>query len=131
MPTYTQWENTWTLTSINGTSVADGSNAETNAAISNDEKTETLVSVEVDYGSTANENVEVLILRETDDGPTYEQESDQPPTFAMPVTASTTHRRTFSIPAKTVADFKVALSNDSGASVTATVRTKQATVESV
>jgi len=122
------WDNSWTTTSLNGTSIANGSNNET-GAISNDTKTETLISVEVQYGATANESAEVLIQHETDDTPNYEQEADQPTTLAMPVSPSTTHDRVFSIPADSAADFKVGISNDTGASITVTVEFKQATIQ--
>jgi len=62
------WDNQWTTSTLNGTSIADGSNDET-AAISNDTKTETLISVEVQYGATANESAEVLIQHDRADWP--------------------------------------------------------------
>lgn len=127
---YLQWEDTWTATTLAGTSVADGANGET-GAISADQKYATLISVEIAYGATVNESAEVLVLTETDDGPGYEAEADQPTTIAMPATASTTHKRTFTLRAESAADFKIAVSNGTGASITATVRYKQATLESV
>ena len=127
---YVQWENSYTTSSVNGSTVADGSNVAT-AAISADEKFATEIVVEVSYGSTVNDSAEVLIQKQTSDTPTYEGEADQPTTLAMPATASTTHSRTFNFPAESASAFKVAVSNDTGAQITVTVRYKQGTLESV
>ena len=76
---------------------------------------------------------EVLILRlvfvygasEVVDGTNFEAHADNPFAFSMPYTISTTHRRTITVFGET-SNFKVHLRNDSGASVTATVRYRQA-----
>lgn len=121
------WPASWTATDISATSVDDASSAST-SAISNDDKIATEVSLEVTYGTTADEGVKIYILRDVD-GTDFENPNDNPWGFQMPYTTSTTHRRTFNVPAERTSKFKVHISNDSGAAVTATIRYKQATIE--
>lgn len=120
---YQDWELTWTTTSINASAVANAGTAIT-AAISNDLKLGTEVSVEIAYGATASQGVKVYILRDVD-GTNYEAVADGAWGFEMPKTTSTTHRRSFTVSAD-ISRFKIHLTNDSGASVTATVRYQQA-----
>src|SRR3712207_2655634 len=86
----------WAATSINAASVANGASA-TTAAISNDGKLGTEVSIEVAYGATASEGVKVYLLRDVD-GTNYEAVADGPWGFEMPKTVSTTHRKPFTVP---------------------------------
>lgn len=102
----------------------------TTAAISNDNKSETEVSVTIAYGGTADEGVKVYILRDVD-GTNYEAVADGPWGFMLPYTISTTHRRSFTVAGDRVSSFKVHVTNDSGATVTATVRYRQATTDVV
>lgn len=127
---YTNWESSWTNTSINASTVTDGSSATTSSAISNDTKSATEVSITVAYGATANEGIVVTVLRDVD-GTNFEAVADLPWGMAMPFDISTTFRRTFTISAEKVSSFKVRVSNDSGASVTVSVKYKQAIVEVV
>lgn len=113
----------WSATSIASSSISDAA-ADTTAAIDNDTKLGTNVSVEIAYGGTATEGVNVYLLRDVD-GTNYEAVADGPWGFAMPYATSVTRRRTFWVPGW-ISKFKVHLTNDSGASVTATVRTQQA-----
>lgn len=113
----------WAATSIAASSITNGSNAAT-GAISNDGKLDTEVSVEVAYGATASAGVIVSVERDVD-GTNYEATADQPFSFTMPNTVSTTHRRVFTIPGH-IGTSRVRLTNPSGATVTATVRTRSA-----
>ena len=119
------WTLTWTATSIDATAVANASSA-TSAAISNDGKLATEVAITIAYGATATTGVVVSILRDVD-GTNYEVAADLPWRFSLPFTVSTTHRRTITVPGD-IARFKVMVSNDSGASVTADVDYRQAVV---
>lgn len=125
----TNWDTSWTNSSINGSTVTDGSSA-TTAAISNDGKSATEVSITVVYGGTANEGIVAYVLRDTN-GTNYESVADLPWGIALPADISTTFRRTFTVTADRVSNFKVHVTNDSGASVTATVKYRQAVVEVV
>ncbi len=125
---YTDWDASWAATSINATAIANAGNA-TTAAISNDLKTATEVSVTAAYGATATQGLKVYILRDVD-GTNYEAVADGAWGFEMPKTVSANHRRSFTVP-DSVSNFKVHVTNDSGASVTTTVRTRQAVVTGV
>lgn len=121
------WETAWTTTSISASAITDGSSSST-AAISNDLKSESEVSVTILYGSTATEGVMVYVLRDVD-GTNYEATTDGPWGFMMPYTVSTTHRRAFTVSGDRISSYKIHLVNNTGASVTATVRYKQATTD--
>jgi len=108
---------------IDATNIANAADL-TSDAISNDDKLDTEVSVAIAYGATASQGVIVYVLRDAD-GTNYEAEADAPWGFSMPYTVSTTHRRVFTVPAQ-IGGFKLLLTNDSGAQVAATVRTRQA-----
>ena len=123
------WDSSWTATSINASAISDSSSA-TSAAIDNDDKSGTEVSVTVAYGGSATDPITVYLLRDVD-GTNYESEDDKPFGFQMPVTASGTHRRTFFVCGESVSKFKVKVVNTSGDSVTATVRYKQMIIENV
>lgn len=119
-----EWDAAWAATSINASALANAGSL-TTAALSNDQKTATEVSVEIAYGGTVNEGVKVYVLRDVD-GTNFEAVADLPYGFELPRAASTTFRRSFTVPAGEVSAFKIHLTNNSGASVTATVRTRQA-----
>lgn len=121
------WDAAFTTTSISASSITNTSTA-TTAAINNDGKSTTEVSIQIAYGGTANEGVKVYLLRDTD-GTNYEDTTDAPWAFMMPYAISVTRRRTFTVSAMMVSNFKIKLTNDSGATVTATVRYRQATVD--
>ncbi|WP_166820526.1 hypothetical protein [Thalassoroseus pseudoceratinae] len=123
------WDSSWTATSINASTISDSSSA-TTAAIDNDDKSGTEVSITVAYDGTASDPVTVYLLKDVD-GTNYESEDDKPFGFQMPVAASMTHRRTFFVCGESVSKFKIKIVNDSGDSVTATVRYKQMTIENV
>lgn len=121
------WDASWTTTSIASSSITTGSNA-TTAAIALDGAISCLVSVSIAYGGTATEGAKVYILSDTD-GTNYEAVADNPArVYQLPYSTSTTYRRTFAIPATDYDDFKVHVTNDSGATVTATVDYKLAIV---
>lgn len=119
------WDAAWVITSINASAIADAASAVT-AAIDNDTKLATRVSVEIAYGATVNEGVKVYVLANIDDT-LFEDTVDDPFSFEMPSAVSATRVRAFAVPG-TIDQFKIKLTNDSGAQVTATVRTKQAVV---
>lgn len=118
------WDAAWTTTT--GINAATVTNAGTDVTetLSNDTKLATEVSIEIAYGATATEGVVVSILRDVD-ATNLEGTGDAPYAFSMPFSTNTTHRRTITISGSTSA-FRVHLANDSGASVTATVRYRQA-----
>lgn len=116
-------DSSWATTSINGSTVGNGSSETTSSPISNDGKIGTQVSVTVVYGSPATAGVQMMILRDID-GTNFESPNDLPWGLSLPYTASGTHRRAVTVPPD-IGDFKVAVVNPSGASVTATVRTRQ------
>jgi hypothetical protein len=123
------WDTNWTNTSINGSSITNSSTA-TTATVDNDNKSSTEVSVKIVYGGTANEGAKVYLLRDTD-GTTFEGTTDLPWGFQMPYAVSGTRYRTFTVAGSMISKFKVLVSNASGATVTATVKYKQATIDSV
>lgn len=123
------WDTAWSTTSINGSTVTNSNSATTSAAVSNDNKAATEVSVEIAYGATATQGVVVELLRDVD-GTNFEASTDSPWGFTMPFSTSTTYRRTFTVYGENVSAFKVKATNGSGASVTATVRYRQATFDS-
>lgn len=118
------WAASWTADgTISGSNIADAGDA-TSDEISNDGDLATEVSIEIAYGATANEGVKVYVLRDVD-GTNFEAEADSPWGFEMPYSTSTTHRKTFTVPGS-ISAFVILLTNDSGAQVTATVRTRNA-----
>lgn len=119
------WESSWTTTSISSSAIANAANAVT-AAISLDGQWAVEISVTIVYGSPANQGVRVYVERDVD-GTNFESVSDNPRGFEMPRGTSATRRRTFTLSAQELASFRVRLTNDSGASVTATVRYRFAT----
>jgi len=123
----TNWDTSWTATSIAASSVTDTSTA-TTAAISNDGKSGTEVSVTCAYGGTVDQGLKVYILRDAD-GTNYEAVIDKPWGFEMPSGVSTTYRRAFAVCADRISNFKVHVTNDSGATVTVTVKTRQSTID--
>ena len=125
----TNWDSTFTATSIASSTITNGSNA-TTAAIDNQTKVGTEVSVTIAYGGTATAGCIVNVLRMVDDSPTYESPTnDAPWGFAMPFATSTTFHRTFTVAADRISKFKVYVANSSGASVTATVDYKQFAIQ--
>lgn len=123
---YTNWADTWTATSIAASSITNTGTA-TTAAISNDGKSGTEIGVTIAYGSTADAGVDVYVLREVDGN--YETVNDRPYGFQMPYAISTTKYRTFTVMADRVSKFKIYIENQTGATVTATISYKQATIE--
>lgn len=128
-PNYPAAGSSWTATSIAASSIADAGNAST-AAIDNDGKTATEVSVKIVYGGTATVGVMVYLLRDTD-GTNYEDENSGGFQFEMPKVVSGTRLRVFTVDAMLISRFKIKLINNSGASVTATVLTQPMTVDTV
>lgn len=125
----TNWDSSFTTTSINSSTVTNGSSA-TTGAIDNNNKAGTEVTVTIAYGSPANSGVIVSVLRIINGTPTYESgANDTPWSFALNYNASSTYNRAFTVPADRVSKFEVYVSNNSGASVTATVQYKQFTVQ--
>jgi hypothetical protein len=122
------WDSAFTATSIAASSITNTSSA-TTAQISNDNKSACEVSVKIIYGGTASEGVKVYLLRPLNDTPDYETLSDAPWGFMMPFAVSATHWRIFSVPPQMVAAFKVQCVNNSGATITATISYRQATID--
>ncbi len=114
------WEDDWS-TLISAQNIANAGDLPSDE-VSLDQHWSAEVSVAVTYGATATQGVKVYVLREVDASPTFEGEADSPWGFEMPYAASATRRRTFSVDGLSLRDFKVHLSNDSGAQVTATVK---------
>lgn len=123
------WDTAWTNTSILASAITNGSTA-TTAVISNDNKTGTEISVDVDYGATANEGVKVFVLRDIN-GTDFESSVDSPWGFMLAFAISLTRRRTFTVAGDMTSDFKIHVSNASGATVTADVKYRQMTVDQV
>lgn len=121
----------WTTDgTLNAASIANNASSDS-GAISNDGKLDTEVSVEIAYGATASAGAVVYVLREVggSGGNDYESRDDLPWGFEMPRTVSTTHVRTFTVPAS-IGRFKIQVFNNAvGASITATVRYRQAAGE--
>ncbi|QNN24350.1 hypothetical protein HED60_19420 [Planctomycetales bacterium ZRK34] len=115
------WADSWTLLSTLG--ISDQGSL-SSAAISNDGKIASEVSVTLTYGSTATEGAKVYIIRDID-GTNYEQEQDLPYGFSMPYSTSTTYRRAFTVRGDEASSFKILVTNDTGDSITAVVRTRQ------
>lgn len=127
---YVQWDNSYSapLAGLSAASVAAGAEVKATNAISNDQKWSTEVGVEISYGSTAPDSVEVRIYAEVDDG-VYA--TNPTAVFPIPATASSVERQRFEVPGA-VSEFKVGIYNPStNGSVTASVQTKQSTLESV
>ncbi len=125
---YTQWDETWTTTSINVTSITSSGGAATTAAISNDQKSGTEVSVVIVMG-TGDVGVSVFVLRETGDGSFEDQATDRPWGLMLPYGEDFTVRRSFTVMADRASKFKIRLVNNDSSAVTATVYYKQATIE--
>lgn len=127
---YYDWDASWTTTSINASTVTNSGTA-VSGKISNDTKISTEISIDIDYGGTATQGVFCYLLRDID-GTNFESAStDEPFGFELPYAVSSTRRRTFQVSGDKVSDFKIHLSNSSGADVTATVRYRQCVSESV
>lgn len=118
------WSDTWTATTVDAETVTNGSTG-TTGTIANDNTLGTMVGVTIAYGATVNEGVKVYVLWDVNG--TFESVADEPWGFEMPSSTSTTHRRSFVVPADAGDDFQIHLTNDSGADVTADVDYKQAT----
>jgi len=123
------WDAAYAATSINASAVANAAVA-TTAAITNDGKIATEISVTVVYGATATAGLIVYLLRDVD-GTNYEAVADKPWGFEMERAVSATYRRVFAVSAGEMDNFKVHVTNNSGASVTVTVRTRQGTFDTV
>jgi hypothetical protein len=120
------WTLTWTTTSINASTLSSGGGEATTAAISNDGKLDTEVSITAAYASgTVGANDCIVYLLRDVDGTDYEVIADNPWGFAMAKTVSTTHRRTFTVPAS-VGRFKIMVRNNTGVNADVTVRYRQA-----
>lgn len=127
----TLWDSTFTATSIAASTVTNTSSA-TTAAIDNSSHAGTEVSVTVAYGGTATQGLVVNVLRMVDDTPTFESATtDACFGFSIPYSTSTTFHRVFSVSSDRISKFKVFVSNNTGASVTVTVKYKQYVVQIV
>lgn len=121
---YRDYDASWTTDgTVNSSSVTNASTA-TSDAYSNDTKLNTRVSIEIAYGSAPSEGVKVYILADVD-GTNFEDANSAPWGFEMPYAASTTIKKAFDVPAH-INDFKVYLTNDTGDTITATMRVIQA-----
>lgn len=109
------WSGAYTAL-VNAAAVANGGD-NTSAAVSLDGKLALKIGITVAYGATASQGVKIYVLGLVD-GTNYEAEADLPWGFDMPYTVSTTHRRTFVIPAGMHDSIKILATNDSGASIT-------------
>lgn len=110
-------DTSWTTSStITNSTITNGSNL-TGEVISLDGFLGCLISIELTYSGTANSGAGVYVLK--DAGGTYELVGDIPWGFEMPRTASTIHRRTFTVLAEECESFKIYISNGSGGSISA------------
>lgn len=109
------WDDNWTEI-VSSQAVSDGSDY-TSGSQSMDGKTGALVAVQIDYGATVDEGAMVFILK--DAAGTDESENDNPWGFEMPSAVSSTRRKVFAIDARSCDDFKIRVSNETGAQITA------------
>lgn len=123
---YTQWDNSWTTTSIASTSITSSGGTATTSAISNDTKSGTEVAITCVMG-TGDSGVSVYVLREVDGN--YETTNDRPFGFMMPYNGSTTQRRAFVVVSDRCSNFKIKLVNNDSSAATCTVSYKQSTIE--
>jgi len=129
------WDDTWTSggTSVDGDSVADDGNAESDA-ISLDGKAACLISItltEGDVGAPDGNPVTVYILGGVDDTVTYESElyGGSPWSFTItPTTQNTSVYKLFSVDPGAYDDFKIKVVNTCGRALATTVRYKTATI---
>lgn len=118
------WDDAWSITSIEADTIANGATL-TTAAISNDGKLMTEISVDIIYHASSTKGVVVYALRDSDG--TDEAVADTPFSFVMPFAAGATKQKVFSIP-PSYSKFKIHLTNDGGQTITADVNFKQAVV---
>jgi Tfp pilus assembly protein PilW len=126
---YVQWDDTFSadLSGLSSATVTAGTEQKAGSAVSNDEKWVTEVAVEVSYPATAPDSAELRIYGATADAGFASQPTA---VFPIPATASTVQTQRFTIQAS-VSEFEVAIFNPStNGGVTATVRTRQGTLES-
>lgn len=102
-------------------------NSHTSGAVSQEGKLGTEVSVECAYGATVDQGALIYIARQVDGTPTYEALTDNPWGFEMASAVSATRRVVFSVPPD-IGDFQVIIQNDTGASITVDVSTRQITL---
>ena len=86
------------------------------------------MAILIAYGGTATEGVRVYVFRDVD-GTNYEAVIDNPWTVMMAYATSVSRRKTFFVPGDQVSRFKIHLTNDAGAQVTATVTYQQFTLD--
>lgn len=118
------------ITGLSGASVANAGTATSTNEISNDDKIATEVSVECVYGATASQGLKVYVLGSID-GTNFETVASGAWGFEMQRATSSTYRTRFMVSALDYSSFKIHVTNNSGATVTVTVRTRQATFDTV
>lgn len=127
MVTFNPNWSSYSATSIAASSITN-TNTATTAAINLDNLSACEVAVTIAYGNPADEGIKVYVLRECESG-VWEEVASNPWGFMMPYGTSVTRRRSFSVAASMVSNFKIHLTNNSGATVTATVSYKTATID--
>lgn len=106
-------------------SVVTDTNSVTSNAIDASSSIEVEVYVKVVYGTGVDEGAKIYLLAETDSDE-YQDANDDPAfVIEMPVSASATRRHSFKV--KNLANFKVLVSNNTGQSITVTVKYKRRT----
>lgn len=88
------------------------------------------ISVEIAYGATANQGIYVYLLPAVDDT-NYATVNDAQWSVEMPSATSVTRYFTFAVAGEQVDKFKILLENNTGATVTATLRYKYSTIDQV
>ncbi|OGT57692.1 MAG: hypothetical protein A3E01_02840 [Gammaproteobacteria bacterium RIFCSPHIGHO2_12_FULL_63_22] len=80
------------------------------------------------YGGTATQGVKAYLLHHS--GTAYQDVSDNPPAIELPYSVSGTHDFSWTVTGLAAGKYKVHLTNNSGATVTATVNYRTSTVNS-
>ena len=101
---------------ITAQAISDAGSFTLGTAISNDVTLGTEITVACAYGGTATEGIIVYVVGDID-GTNFEAVADRPWGIRLAYSVSTTHRRRFFVP-PWVRNFKLIITNDSGASVT-------------
>lgn len=114
---------------VNGQAITTG-NSHTSGVVSLDAKAAVEVSIEADYSAgSPTAGLKVYILRDLD-GTNYQTVDDAPWGWEMPYAGGAERRGAVTVRGDEASSFKVLLTNASGVTVTATVRTRHAVIGS-
>lgn len=118
------------ITGLSAQSVNNAATATSTNEISNDDKIATEVSVACTYGATASQGLKVYVFGSID-GSTWENVASGAWGFEMQKATSTALYARFMVSALDYSSFKIHVTNNTGATVTVTVKTRQATFDTV